>query len=200
MRETVTRTAAHETWVKLFSPGPTAAANHLARLRWTVDFAQSPAGKLEDRIALTVFPGVSAESGRVLILTEDETAQARGRILELLRKWASKGFYKIEDMPSAVYIQNDPSGPSILLDPLQDDYSDVTRVVLLVAFLLARDGHRVRLCHAPARYGKPGEECGRLFAGRLNQNYCSHLCQLRAGTHRVRKKAKRRPRHDKKKR
>src|SRR5205809_7812553 len=97
MRESITRKVAQDTADKLFCRGPTTAENQLARLRWAIDFAQGHAGQLEDRIALTLFPdgSVAGESGRVFLLTEDETAQARRPVLAVLRKWVEKGFYKI---------------------------------------------------------------------------------------------------------
>lgn len=192
MRDTISRKIAEDTVSKLFFPGPTVADKQIGRLKWAVDFAQAPPGKLEDRIALTLFPEGSVPGPQVSLFTEEETEQVRIQILAMLKTWVKKTFYKIENVPSTLYIENDPTGPFIRFNPIEEDYSDVSYKVLLVALLLLREGHRVRLCNAPARYGKPGEKCGRLFAGRLNQNYCSHLCQSRAATNRARKKPKKR--------
>jgi len=52
-----------------------------------------------------------------------------------------------------------------------------------LGLLIAEYGHLLKECPSPPKRGKAGEICGTWFvARRVNQEYCSAVCQSRAST------------------
>lgn len=172
----------------------------LGRLQWALNFAQGECGDVtlgQLQVQLTAF-AAQAITGE--LFTESQVQEAHDAFRLILHEWTTRHRVRIELPPAAVAI-----GYSSVRTPRGEVVQRYHRIVFppgssmftlhqvtepLMQLLADEDLPLVKACGAPRRWGSQSETCGRWFAGRANQTYCTPLCQNRATTRASRARAK----------
>lgn len=164
------------------------------RLTWALDFAQEDlAGAPPDRLAtlrlqLTAFTE-QAITGE--LFSEDELRAAHAEFRRIIAGFVGpQHMVEIRHPEAVVRIGRTPRGRYRHLELGPDMFTAPQAVDTLTVLLADQDLPEAKACRAPKRWGAWDEVCGRWFAGRPNQTYCSALCQNRATTRATRIRAK----------
>jgi hypothetical protein len=169
------------------------------RLEWAVDYAQENitgllvderrAGRCEDlrkelRMYLASVVGLGARDNMVELPSDDEMREIRQALHEMVEAFLAGRRFTIGEYYTRPELIEFPDGPRLIETGKYDmPRPSLARYILAGAIAeMARQGLRIKTCHAPKPRRPEGEVCGRWFVGTAKKQYCSPHCQNRAGT------------------
>jgi hypothetical protein len=173
----------------------TAFGGKRGQLNWALDFAQQdldgvPPGRLADFcLQLTAFTS-AATTGE--LFSEEALRDAHKEFRRIISAFVGpQQTVEIRYPEAVVRIGRTPRGRYRHVELGPDMMFTATQAAEPLTVLLTdADLPEAKACRAPKSRGAWDEVCGKWFAGRPNQTYCSALCQNRATTRATRLRAK----------
>jgi hypothetical protein len=164
------------------------------RFAWAVEFAQVPLGDLSPgklldlNLELTAFAGwavgtVGERAKGIHLYTDEEMHQTQQEFCRILGGALDGQRVLVGSYQTTLVALKWHDGRTIVIEDIGlHDRPRPDQAVYVLGQLLKDNAARpkpdaIRVCQAPKPRGASGEECGRWFVGRPDQEFCSPACR-----------------------